>query len=301
MLSADVRRRVVVAVVAAVALVFLALAIVATASDLPDLDVRLAPGWLGLSVVCFVAFQALLIECWRRVMREAGGALPVARAHAIHSVSLLTRYVPTQVLMAITRIELAQREGVPRTVSVAAFTYEFALTVGTACALSVSWFISLDALQDQPARWLILLAPLAALALVHPRVIDVIETKAARRFGIESAHVTLPLPRLVPYVVACLAAWAIGGIGVYALARGIHDVGALDFTTLSSYAIGYAAAGIAFVLPAGLGARDAATASALTSAMPFSVALAAAIGVRLVQTLIELLYAAGAALLARRS
>jgi hypothetical protein len=301
LLAPDVRRRVVIALVVVLSAVFLAIAVLTAASDLPDLDVRLAPGWLALSLLAFLAFQPILAECWRRLLKEAGGELPVPRAHAIYNVSLLTRYVPTQVLMAVTRIELAHREGVPRSVSVAGFAYEFALGVGTALALGVSWFISLDALDDQPARFVVLLAPVVLLVALHPRVIDLLETRVARRFGVESAHVTIPVARLIPFVAAYLVAWVVAGAGVYALARGIHPAGALDFTALSSYAIGYAAAALAFVLPAGLGARDVATASALSSAMPFSVALAAAIGVRLVQTVIELFYAATTSLWARRS
>lgn len=299
MADPGVRRRVVVALVAVLALVFLALALVATVSDLPDLNVRFSGGWLALSVLCFVVFQIAFTDLWRRVMAEAGGPMPVARAHSVYSVSLLTRYVPTQVLMAVTRIEMASRAGVPRTVSIAGFAYEFALAVGTALALSVFWFLSLDALEDDWWRWLVLLAPVLLLAALHPRVLDVVETKIGARFGVESAHVTLPVPRLVPYVVAYLLAYAIAGLGVYCMARGIHSVDAPDFVAVSSYAIGYAAAALAFVLPAGLGARDAATASALSSVMPFSVALAAAIGVRLLQTLIEIVYAAVSTWLAR--
>ncbi len=299
-LALQTRRRVVIALVAVVSGIFITLAVVAGTSDLPSLDIRLSPGWLALSAISFLLFQPLVVEVWRRVLAHAGGPLSIPRAHAIYNVSLLTRYVPTQVLMAVTRIELAQREGVARSVSVAGFAYEFALSVGTAFALSVSFVISLDSLHDQPLRYLVVLAPLAVLGLLHPWAINLFENQIAGRFGATSAHVTVPAQRLLPLVGLYVVIWLLAGLGVYCMARGIHTVGPPDPSSLTSYAIGFAAAAVAFVLPAGLGARDAATATALSATMPLSVALTASIAVRLLQTGIELLYAAGTSLWARR-
>ncbi|HMJ36405.1 MAG TPA: lysylphosphatidylglycerol synthase domain-containing protein [Baekduia sp.] len=301
LLTRETRRRVAVALLVALTVVFVALAVVTSTGRLPSLDVRLSWPWLALSVVLLLAFQPAVAEIWRRVMAEAGGPLPVAQGQAIYNVSLLTRYVPTQVLMAVTRIELAQREGIPRTVTVAAFAYEFALAVGSACALSVSFVLGLDSLQDQPLRYVVLVAPVGVLLLLHPRVIDALSSRLAARLRFTPAHVTIPLRRLVLYLAVYLVAWLEAGVAIYCLARGIHAVGDPSVTALSSYAIGYAAAAIAFVAPAGLGARDVATATALATSMPFSVALTTAIAVRLVQTGIEIFYAVTTALWARRT
>jgi hypothetical protein len=301
LLTRETRKRVLIALLAVLTILFVALAVVTSTGQLPSVDVRLSWPWLAAALVLLLAFQPLIGEVWRRIMRDAGGDLPVPQAQAIYNVSLLTRYVPTQVLMAVTRIELAQREGVPRTVTIAGFAYEFALSVGSAAALSVSFFIGLDSLQGRPERFLVLLVPVALLLILHPRVIDLLEDKLAARFGFTSAHVTIPLPRLLIYVGVYLLIWLETGLGVYCLARGIHDVGDPSFTAICSYAIGYAAAAVAFFLPAGLGARDVATATALSTAMPFSVALTTSIAVRLVQTGIEMFYAATTALWARRT
>jgi hypothetical protein len=295
------RKRVVIALVVVVSALFVVLAIVTAVGDLPDLEVRLSPGWLALSVLLLLVFQPLCAELWRRLLHEVGGELPRPRAHAIFNVSLLTRYVPTSVLLAVSRIELSHREGVPRSVTVASFAYEFALSVGTAGALAVSFVISLDSLQGHAWRFLVLLAPVALLLALHPRVIDALETRVARRFGVTSAHVTIPLRRHVGFVASYLIVWLVAGLGVWAMARGIQPVDGPDLTSLTSYAIGFAAAAVAFVLPAGLGARDIATATALSASMPFSVALTASIGVRLVQTAIELFYAGTTTLWARRA
>jgi len=57
---------------------------------------------------------------------------------------------------------------------------------------------------------------------------------------------------------------------------------------------------LALSLPAGLGAREAGLAGALALALPPTVALAVAVGVRVVQTAVELLYAGATSALARR-
>ena len=69
---------------------------------------------------------------------------------------------------------------------------------------------------------------------------------------------------------------------------------------LTAYAVGYCGAVVAFFIPGGLGVREGATASVLDTALPFSAAVTAAVGVRLMQTAIELLYAGLAELVARR-
>ena len=63
----------------------------------------------------------------------------------------------------------------------------------------------------------------------------------------------------------------------------------------------WVAAVVAVVLPAGLGVRDIATATALSASIPFSVAVAASVAVRLLQTAIEIAYAGATAIWARQT
>ena len=69
---------------------------------------------------------------------------------------------------------------------------------------------------------------------------------------------------------------------------------------ISSWSVGYAGALLAFFIPGGIGVREGAVAAVLSVAMPTSVAIAVAIAVRLAQTGIELAYAGGSVLYARR-
>lgn len=287
------------AVVAILVACFLALSVISQVGDIADFDWHFSPAWLAASIALFLAFQAIHGGLWTLLVRATGGELPFGAGIRIFSISLLARYVPTQILLAVTRLSMMSARGVPRSVTTASLAYEFPLAVGSSFALSVAFLIDLPELKGHDARWLVLLAPVVLLSLLHPRIVDAIESRLSARLGVESEHLTLPVTRLIPFVVAYVLSFAVAGLGVYAFARSIYANATLDLHVLTSYAIGYSAAVLAFFIPGGLGARDGATASALNATLPGKVALAVAIGVRLVQTLIELAYAGTTVLLHR--
>jgi hypothetical protein len=298
--TARQKRRMAWAIVAVLVLCFLGLSVVSQVGDIKDFDWRFSPGWLAASLVLLLLFQFMHAGLWTALVRATGGALPLGAGVRIFSISLLTRYVPTQILMAVTRLSMLAARGVPRSVAAASLAYEFPLAVGSSFALSVAFLIDLPELEHHAWRWLVLLAPVVLLSLLHPRVVDAIESRLSARLKVESGHLTLPIARLVPFVAGYVASFAVAGLGVYAFARSVYPAAHLDLRVLTSYAIGYSAAVLAFFIPGGLGARDGATATALAAVMPGEVAIATAVGIRLAQTLIELGYAATAELLHRR-
>jgi len=294
-------RRVLVAVAASLAAIFLVAGVISSVAGLPEIAWDVRPGWIVLSFGLFFGAQLSHAELWRRVLRDAGGRVGPLPAQSIFAASLLTRYVPTQILMVVTRVGMSERESVPRSVALTSIVYEFALVVGTSIALSLGFLFSLERLEGSPLRFALLLAPVAILALLHPWVIDLLSNRLAPRLGARSAHRTIPVGRLLLYVAGYAASFAIFGLATAAFAHGIRPLDELTFSVLTAYAVAYASSVLAFLVPGGLGAREAAMASALTTAMPFSVALAAAIGVRVVQTVVELVTAGGTAWLVRRS
>jgi len=294
------RRRIVVAVVAVLVACFLAVSIASQLGDFQDFDWQFRPGWLVVSVALLIAFEGMHALLWVGLVRATGGTLPAAPGVRIFSIALLTRYVPTQILMALTRLSMLTARGVPRSVSAASLAYEFPLAVGSAFALSVAFLIDLPELRHHDWRWIALAAPVLLLGALHPKIVDGIESRLSARLKIESEHLTLDLRALVPFVAGYMASFAIAGLAVYAFARSIYPPAHFDLRVLTSYAIGYSAAVLAFFIPGGLGARDGATATALAAAMPASAAVAVAIGIRLAQTLVELGYAGVTEALHRR-
>ena len=294
------RRALVVVVVAPVA-VSIGVAVASQWSRLPDFEWRFAPGWLALSIVAFAVFQGAHAELWRLILVNMGERLGVLPALAIWSVTLLGRYVPTGALMVVGRVGMAQREGVARRVCLASVVYELALTAVGALVLG-SWFaIGLPSLEDRPERWVVLVLPIAALIALHPRIFRPLADRALVRAGRE------PLPGVVAYrrvlllALAYAATFVVAGAGIYCFAQAVYEVGAGDLPTLvAAYSVGWIVSVAGFFSPAGLGAREAGLAAALTPAMPLAPAAAVTIGVRLVQIALELLFAALSPLVAGR-
>jgi hypothetical protein len=290
--TTSTRRQIVVAVVALLVICFLALSIVSQIGSFQRFDWRFRPAWLVVCFVLLAAFQAMHALLWTGLARATGGTLPAEVGARIFSIAVLTRYVPTQIMMALTRLSMLAARGTPRSVATASLAYEFPLAVGSAFALSMAFLIDLPGLRHHDWRWIALAAPVALLGALHPRVVGAIERRLAKRLDVDIKDLTISLRGLVPFVFGYLASYVVAGLGVYAFARSIYPSAHLDLRVVTSYAIGYSAAVLAFFIPGGLGAREGATATALAATMPGNVAVAVAIGIRLAQTLVELGFAA---------
>lgn len=294
-------RRALVPLAAGLIAVFLAASVVGLVGDLPAIDWRIRPGWIVLSLALFVLVQGMAGELWRRLLHDAGGTqVGALEGQRIFALGLLARYVPTQILMAVTRIRMCAVHGVPTAVTLASLAYEFVLAVGTSCTVGLGFVLTRSGLHDSPLRWLIVLAPIGSFVLLHPAIVDRVTAGLAAKLKTDPEHATIPLRRLALFWLGYASTFLLWGLALYAFARGISPVGELSWAVLTAYAVGYVAAILAFFVPGGLGARDAATASALSASMAFSVALAVSIGTRLLQTGVELGWAGVTSLLHRR-
>ena len=106
-------------------------------------------------------------EIWRLIVHALGESHLRARpARAIWGKSLLARYVPTNALMVVGRMVMAEKEGVPKRVTLASIAYELVLGFGTAVMVGAYFVIQLPDLDEQPARYAVLL--LIPIVLVVP-------------------------------------------------------------------------------------------------------------------------------------
>lgn len=294
------RRRLAWGLVAVAVAVFFGVALATSLSDAGEVEWDFEPGWLGLSLAAFVLFQGMHAEIWRLIARSLGAALRPADAWAAWNVSLLARYVPSQVLMPVTRMKMAERAGVPKRVTVASMVYEGALAIGVALALSASFLLSLPELEGTPFRWALLAVPGGAAVLLHPRVFGSASAWALRKLGREPLGALLSVGRVLEFALLYAASFAVAGLGVYAFARALHPVdGNVAVLVLTSYAVGYTGSVLGFFVPGSLAFREGALVAVLAPSLPLGVAIAVAVGVRVAQTLIELAYAGGSLALRR--
>jgi glycosyltransferase 2 family protein len=294
-------RRGLYAAIATVLLAGSALALIAAVGDFPDIDWRFRPAAVALSVVGFAVSLLAAAELWRRILMALGRRIDGRRSAAIWFVSGLGRYVPTSVLLPVLRTAMAEREGVPKRVSLASMVYEAGLYSTAALIIGAYFVIDLPSLSDEPGRFLVLALPVIALICLAPRFFHAVADGALARLGREPLPVSLSLPVVVRMVVLFAATYVIAGLSLYALAQSIYPVGLDDLVmVVGAFAVGTALSLVAFALPGGLVAREAGIALALSPIMPAGPAIAIAVLARIVQVGLELVGAVVAPIVARR-
>lgn len=271
-------------------------------SQLPDFDWRFSPGWLALSVACVALFYTLQGELWRVVIHSLGEHIDACPGRAVWGKSLIARYVPTNVLMVVGRVVMAERHGVPKRITLASVVYELALALATAVMVGAYFVIALPDLEGRPARYALLALVPAVLVVVHPRVFGRLADFALGKLGREPLPRVLPFGRVLQLCLAYIACWASIGLGLFAFAAALHPVALADLPFIaSSYPVAFCVAVLTFIVPGGIGTRDAALATAMSVVLAGAVATAIAVAFRILQTLVELLYVGSVVALERRA
>jgi hypothetical protein len=149
----------------------------------------------------------------------------------------------------------------------------------------------------------LLLIPIAVV-LLDPRVFGPLANRVLRAFGREPLPAVIPLRGVLALIAYYSLNWIVVAFGIYSVARSVTYIPFSDILLVgSAQAIGYFAALVTLVAPAGLGVRDAAFAWAVKAAVPsgkFAVGSLIAIAVRGVLTVAELIYVGAVTAIGRR-
>jgi uncharacterized membrane protein YbhN (UPF0104 family) len=287
--------------VAVVVVVFLVLAVVGEVGHLPKIDWSFDGWWLAPAFIALIAFQGIHAEAWRRILHELHGDIPARKGWVIWNVSLLARYVPTQVMMVVTRVGMSEREGVPKRVTMASLVYEVALVTAASVVVAAWGIMQLPAIHSSVWRFAVLIVPVVAVACLHPTPFARVSTVLLRRLKAEPLQRMLSFRAVLAFAAVYVTSFLVTGVGVLCLTLSLHHVEASDIPlVLSAWSVGYAGALVAFFVPGGLGVREGAMAAVLAIVLPTGVAIAVAVVTRLAQTGVELLYATASVLYARR-
>lgn len=255
-------------------------------------DWQPSAGWLALAAVLALVSLALSALAYEAIL---GGLHqpppPVLATVSAWARSLLGRYVPGNVLMVVGRAVMAEAHGVPKRVTVAATTYEQVIALVAASLLAV--VALLDVGSDSPvgpAVWLVLAVPLVAV-LLHPRVFGPVSGWAFRKIGREPLGVLLPFGRVVVMVGWYVVTSGLLGLSVWAFMRGIGgpDIGD-PVGVASGFLLAFVVSMLVFIVPSGLGVRDAMLALVLSRQVPGGVAVALSVGSRLFLIAVELVF-----------
>lgn len=283
---------------------FLVLTVIDQWSEIQSEGVHFHVGWLIPAIVILPAFYVLSAFGWDLILRYLGYPIGLGRAQVAWGQPLLARYVPGSVLYVLGRVLLSEKAGIPRRITVASIVYEQAISATSAVVVAAYFIIKHPDLQGDAWRWGVLLLIPLAIALLHPRVFGPLANRALRAFGREPLPAVISLRGVVALIVFYSLNWIVVAFGIYCVARSVTFIPFNDVLLVgSAQAIGYFAALVTLIAPAGLGVKDAAFAWAVKAALPsrsFALGSLIAIALRFVMTGAELLYVAGVTALGRR-
>jgi glycosyltransferase 2 family protein len=283
---------------------FLVLTVIDQWSEIQDEGVHFHVVWLIPAIVILPFFFVLSAYGWDLVLRFLGYRIGFGRAQVAWGQPLLARYVPGSVLYVLGRLLLSERAGIPRRITIASIVYEQAVSATSAIVVASYFIIKHPDLQGEPWRWGVLLLIPAAIAVLHPRIFGPLANWALGKFGREPLSVFVPLRGVLALIAFYTLNWLVIALGLYCVARSVTYIPFEDVLLVgSAQAIGYVAALVTLVAPAGLGVKDAAFAWAVKAALPsksFALGSLIAIAVRGVLTLAELIYVGGVTALGRK-
>jgi glycosyltransferase 2 family protein len=283
---------------------FLVLTVVNQWSEIKDEGVHFHVVWLIPAFAILPCFYALSALGWDLILRFLGYRIGIRQAQVAWGQPLLARYVPGSVLYVLGRVLLSERAGVPRRITLASIVYEQAVSATSGIVVAAYFFISHPDLQGEPLRWAILLLIPALIAVLSPPVFRPLADWALRAFGRDPLPVVISLRGVIALVAFYVLNWAVVAVGLYCVARSVAEIPLGDIPIVgSAQAVGYVAALVTLIAPAGLGIRDAAFAWAVKVAVPsgsFAVGSLIAIAVRGVLTVVEVIFVAIVTALGRR-
>lgn len=285
---------------------FLVLTVIDQWAEIQDEGVHFHVGWLIPAIVILPFFFVLSAFGWDLTLRFLGYRLGFGRAQVAWGQPLLARYVPGSVLYVLGRVILSEKAGIPRRITIASIVYEQAVSATSAVVVASYFIIQHPDLQSQPWRWAVLLLIPMAIAVLHPKIFGPLANKALKVFGREPLPGVIPLGGVVALIAFYTLNWGVIALGLYCVTRSVTVI-PFSFENVllvgSAQAIGYVAALVTLIAPAGLGVKDAAFAWAMKAALPsksFALGSLIAIAVRGVLTLAELIYVGAVTALGRR-
>jgi glycosyltransferase 2 family protein len=260
-------------------------------------------GW-GRVAVCLPLMLAGLfcgMRAWRSILSGLGSQLPVRPSARIYFVGQLGKYIPGSIWPVLAQMELGHDHDIPRRRSAAALVIAIMVSLATGLIVTVLTIPFIDGGRYPTLWWLLVPIPIL-VALLNPRVL----WGCLRRIPVLNMKSSLP-PVLPNRSMAAAVAWAtLGwlsyGLHVAVLVAAFRGHGAYTIAVASTggYALAWTAGLIAFVLPAGAGARDVTLVLALSGVVATSPAIAVAVVSRAVTTVCDLGLAAIAAAAAVR-
>jgi hypothetical protein len=255
-----------------------------------------SPRWTFVLAAALVvlATYALLIETWRRILTAWGQQLDFANAARIWFVSNLGKYVPGKIWQVGAMGVMAQQQNVAPSAAAGSAIVSTVVNIATgmAVALIAGWGAIETLSRGHAALGIALIAGILGSIVLLPTLMPFAVAWLRRITGRELALAAFPHRAVYIAVVGNVISWIAYGIGFQLFVYGVlGSAGGRTSHYVAAYASSYVIGYLAFVVPGGLGVREAALASTLIAFQLTTAPQAAVVAVtsRLWLTVLELL------------
>ncbi len=262
---------------------------------------RLRPGWLAAALALATGNLFLMGMVWVRLFRALGGTISTREGVRVWVITNLGRYIPGKIwqLTGLT-VYMKERGGDGAIALSSALVFQL-VTIGTGTAVAAT-VLGVEATGRGPLSAPMLGAMIVLLAVaLNPRILQA-ATRQVARWMKEPVDVRrLSIADLAGAGAGMVAAWAVYGLGLWCLVRGLgaDEVGPFGLTGVfaGSYVVGY----LALIAPGGLVVREGAMTVLLAGlgVLPAGAAGIIAVSARVWTTVSELV-ALGAVAAGRR-
>ncbi|MDO5741187.1 MAG: lysylphosphatidylglycerol synthase domain-containing protein [Ornithinimicrobium sp.] len=258
-------------------------------------------GWVALALVLSLGATGFATMSWRDISAGLGAPLGIRAAGVIYLVGQVGKYLPGGVWNLVASAELGRDHGIARRRTVGTLLVAVLVSAAMAGLLALVLLPGSLGTVLEPYGWLVVLAPLAVVAVV-PAVLNYALTMLLRVTRREPLPERIGLAPVVSASVWSLLSWAAVGLQVYVLALAVGADAGMSLLRLSvgGYALAWIVGFVLVFLPAGVGAREAMLALALTPVLGTGGMLVVVVLSRLLVTVADLV-AAGLALLVNRA
>jgi hypothetical protein len=257
---------------------------------LPDLLAQIQVGWtlpaLGTTIVAALVYTFVQHTIFRRL----NAPVSYGTTFRIITIAQLGKYLPGKVIFFGNYYLLARAAGISNLQVGTAFVVSMALWMLTACLCA----LPVLSLLDPSLKYTILLVPVVALLLIHPRVLGWF-LRLGQWVGGQTQGQRLLLPEGLSvsfyFRVALLNVlnWALAGLGAWFCLRAFGLVGLETLPlVLAALALGTVAGFVAIFAPAGLGIREGLGALILAPVVGAEVALLGLVLLRGITVVVDL-------------
>ena len=261
---------------------------------------QLSAGSLAAALAAVLAGVLATFLCWRAVLAELGGRLPVGAGARVFFLGQLGKYLPGSVWPVMAQMELGRDHQVPERASGAAVGVFLLVVVGTGLGVAAATAPLLGPDAVHTYWWLLATLPLALLAIAPPvlnRLLALV-VRLARRPPLPAMLSAIGVLRAAGWA---LVSWLAYGVHIWVLATQLGAGGPLLLARATgAFAAAWCAGFLLLVAPAGAGVREAALVLLLGGVLTRPQGTVVAVVSRLLFVLADLGWCAVALLAVRR-